>query len=56
MVPNLDQVLTVIAGGLGTLGPNSGADSITPDVELTGVGCSFLRGLYEKLGNWGRTR
>ena len=24
------------AGGLGTLGPNAGADSITPDVELTG--------------------
>ena len=24
------------AGGLGSLGPNSGADSITPDVELTG--------------------
>ena len=24
------------AGGLGTLGPNSGADSITLDVELTG--------------------
>ncbi|MFC1857373.1 NAD(P)H-dependent flavin oxidoreductase [Thermodesulfobacteriota bacterium] len=23
-------------GGLGTLGPNAGADSITPDVELTG--------------------
>ncbi|MFQ5904257.1 MAG: nitronate monooxygenase, partial [Candidatus Binatia bacterium] len=24
------------AGGLGTLGPNTGADSITTDVELTG--------------------
>ena len=24
------------AGGLGTLGPNAGADNITPDVELTG--------------------
>ncbi len=24
------------AGGLGTLGPNSGADSITADIELTG--------------------
>ena len=43
------------AGGLGTLGPNSGAESITLDVELTGVGCSSLRGLNEKLGTWGRT-
>ena len=25
-----------LAGGLGTLGPNAGADSITTDVELTG--------------------
>jgi len=36
-VSGADLVAAVsIAGGLGTLGPNTGADSITLDVELTG--------------------
>jgi NAD(P)H-dependent flavin oxidoreductase YrpB (nitropropane dioxygenase family) len=34
------------AGGLGTLGPNAGADSITTDVKLTG---ERLRGQIEKV-------
>ena len=34
------------AGGLGTLGPNAGADSITADVELTG---ERLRGQIKKV-------
>ena len=37
LVSGADLVAAVSnAGGLGTLGPNSGADSITLDVELTG--------------------
>jgi len=41
------------AGGLGTLGPNSGADDITADVELTG---ERMRAQIRKVRNLTKAR